>query len=209
MVKYSKLKKMKIKHLGLQPYNRILSKMQSFTQKRTTESNDEIWILQHPKIFTMGKTSKKYNIITLSDIPIIQSDRGGEITFHGPGQLIVYFMLDLRRMQLSVRKFIHVLEQIVITTLLNFNIYSNTINSAPGVYINNKKICSIGLKIYKNYSLHGFSLNIKMDLTPFKYINPCGYKNLKMTQMSNLIPEITINDVIPIVESTCKFFFKY
>lgn len=184
-----------IRNLGLQQYQKVWHQMLDFTNKRTNETKDEIWLVEHYPIFTQGKSGTKDNLFYLGDIPLIQSDRGGQITYHGPGQLIVYLLLDLTRLKIGVKKLVSLIEKSIIETLEIFNIYANTLAKKPGVYVNQDKIASLGLKIKHGFSLHGLSLNVAMDLTPFSQIRPCGLNNIGVTQMKNFVKNITINQV--------------
>lgn len=192
-----------IRQLGLQPYERVFLAMHNFTKRRIVSTIDEIWLVQHPRVFTQGKAGKKENLLQSSNIPLIQSDRGGQITYHGPGQQIMYSLLNLKRYNLNIRSLITVLEQIVISTLSKFSIYAITHSQAPGIYVNNKKICSLGLRIQQGCSLHGLALNVSMDLSPFNFINPCGYIGLRMTQVNDLYPGIKIEDIVPVLSTEC------
>lgn len=192
-----------IRQLGLQPYEQVSLAMHRFTKRRTSSSADEIWLVQHPKIFTQGQAGKPEHLLTPSNIPVIQSDRGGQITYHGPGQQIMYVMLDLRRRKLGARNLVMLLEQTVVSTLSRFSIDAHARNDAPGVYVNDEKICSIGLRIQKGCSFHGLALNITMDLSPFLHINPCGYVGLRMIQISELVPSIKLEDVVPVMIKEC------
>ena len=184
-----------IRNLGLQQYQKVWQKMLDFTANRANETKDEIWLVEHYPIFTQGKSGTKDNLFYLGDIPLIQSDRGGQITYHGPGQLIVYLLLDLTRLKIGVKKLVSLIEKSIIETLEIFNIYANTLAKKPGVYVNQDKIASLGLKIKHGFSLHGLSLNVAMDLTPFSQIRPCGLNNIGVTQMKNYVKNITINQV--------------
>ncbi|MFI4847305.1 MAG: lipoyl(octanoyl) transferase LipB [Candidatus Makana argininalis] len=196
------------RQLNLQNYKKIVLKMKYFSKNRNKYSNDEIWLSNHFKVFTQGKIIKNNNFIQSSNIPVNKSDRGGEITFHGPGQQLVYFLLDLKINKLRIFELIILLEKIIISTLYKFNIFSHSIKNSPGIYIRFYKICSIGLNIIKGCSLYGLSLNIKMDMSPFLYINPCGYKNLRMTQISDLYPKIKILNIFKIIILECIKFLK-
>ena len=174
------------KFLKLQDYLSTLIAMQNFTKHRDLNTNDEIWFLEHPAVFTLGKVSLEHHILNAGDIPVIKSDRGGQVTYHGPGQLIIYFLLDLVRGSISLKKLIYILQQSIIELLKNnYNINADLDPNAPGVYIAGEKICSIGLKIARGCSYHGLSFNVNMNLQPFSQINPCGFANLKMTQLIN------------------------
>ncbi len=186
------------KFLNIQDYLVTLSDMQNFTKNRDTTTVDEIWFVEHPAVFTLGKAAQEQHILYAGDIPVVKSDRGGQVTYHGPGQLVIYFLLDLARKSLSLKKLIYIMQQAIIDMLHDqYNVIANVGADAPGVYVLDEKICSIGLKIYKGCSYHGLSLNVNMDLKPFTQINPCGVANLQMTQLSNIskIKKIDINCV--------------
>lgn len=196
--------KLIIRRLGIQPYEEVWHKMQSFTDSRDEHTDDEIWLVQHPSVFTQGATGKDEHLINPTDIPVVQSDRGGQITYHGLGQLVMYVLLDIKRLKLhdkslSVRELVTALEQSVVKTLTDYGIKSYSKADAPGVYVAGKKICSLGLRIRKGCSFHGLALNINMDLTPFSNINPCGYAGLEMCQLSELInqTDLSCDDVSP------------
>lgn len=179
-----------IRHLGLQTYDSIWQQMRQFTQERNSETPDEIWVLEHYPVFTQGQAGKPEHLLHNPDnIPVVQSDRGGQITYHGPGQLMVYLLLELRRYSLGIRQLVTLLEQSVIQLLKSYDIEAYNDCKRPGVYVNDAKICSIGLRVRQGCCYHGIAFNIAMDLTPFKYINPCGYQNLKMIQMSELLED--------------------
>ncbi len=180
-----------IKHLGLQPYQHTWQAMQDFTDQRNAESDDEIWLVEHPPVFTQGLNGKAEHILQDSDIPIVQTDRGGQITYHAPGQSIVYVLIDLKRAKLGVRALVTELENSIITYLSGLGIESEARPDAPGVYVQGSKIASLGLKIRKQSSYHGLALNVDMDLTPFRLVNPCGLQGMQMVQVSDFInPEI-------------------
>lgn len=181
-----------IRQLGTQPYEEIWHKMQDFTDRRDENTSDEIWLVQHPSVFTQGSAGKPEHLLNPNHIPVVQSDRGGQITYHGEGQQIMYVLLDIKRLkaqgkEVSVRELVTALEQCVVNTLADYGIEGYSKADAPGVYVEGRKICSLGLRIRKGCSFHGLALNINMDLTPFSYINPCGYAGLEMCQLSELI----------------------
>lgn len=184
-----------IRQAGLQSYQTMYAAMHTFTETRTRESCDEFWSVQHYAIYTQGQAGKPEHYLRPNSIPVIQSDRGGQITYHGPGQQIVYVLLDIKRLELSVRTLVSYLENAVIDTLAQLGIEAYSRQDAPGVYVNQAKICSLGLRIRKGYSLHGLALNIDMDLSPFDAINPCGYAGLKMTQVRTLYPQANCADI--------------
>ncbi|MCK5819376.1 MAG: lipoyl(octanoyl) transferase LipB [Psychromonas sp.] len=171
-----------IRYLGLQDYQHIWQKMSDFTTHRTVKTADEIWILEHYAVFTQGRSGKAEHLLRSTDIPVVKSDRGGQITYHGPGQIIVYLLINLRRQHVNVRALVSIIEQSVINLLADHDVIAVAKVQAPGVYVNGKKIASLGLKIRKGCSFHGVALNVDMDLVPFSCINPCGYAGLEMTQ---------------------------
>ncbi|MEI8209345.1 MAG: lipoyl(octanoyl) transferase LipB [Methylococcales bacterium] len=180
-----------IRRLGLQDYEVTWQAMQAFNQQREATTPDELWIVEHSPVYTLGLNGKREHLLNTGSIPIINSDRGGQVTYHGPGQLVVYTLLDIKRLNLNVRQLVTVLEQAVIRTLAEYGIVAIAQAEAPGVYVNSSKIASIGLRIKRNCSYHGLSLNNNMDLRPFDYINTCGYSDLKVTQLSALGVEVS------------------
>jgi len=175
-----------VKHLGRQDYEPIWQAMHDFTDNRTEETADEVWLVEHNPVFTQGQAGKEEHLLNTGDIPVVQSDRGGQVTYHGPGQLVAYFLINLRRKKIGVRDLVTHIENLVINTLKAYNIDSAARPDAPGVYVDGKKICSLGLRIRKGCSFHGLALNVNMDLTPFLRINPCGYAGMEMVQVSQL-----------------------
>jgi lipoyl(octanoyl) transferase len=175
-----------IRDKGLQEYSLTWEEMVTFTDTRTVDTPDELWLLEHDSVFTQGLTGKSDNLLVESDISVIQSDRGGQITYHGPGQLIVYCLIDIKRLGIGVKKMVSLIEQSIIDLLKDYSISSHKISGAPGVYVDGSKIAALGLKVRHGRTYHGLSLNIDMDLSPYKLINPCGFKDLNVTQMSNL-----------------------
>jgi lipoyl(octanoyl) transferase len=190
-----------LRSLGLQNYLEVWQNMQRFTSERLADSADEIWITEHPAVFTQGLNGKPQHLLQTSAIPLISTDRGGQITFHGPGQLIIYLLLDIKRLKFSPRQIVNILESAVIQTLRQYGIIATLQNGAPGVYIQNKKIASLGLRIKNNCCYHGLSINNNMDLVPFKFINPCGYPGLEVTQLADLGIDIKNHELaVPIVQ---------
>tara|TARA_B100000497_G_scaffold113970_1_gene136193 strand:+ start:82 stop:693 length:612 start_codon:yes stop_codon:yes gene_type:complete len=175
-----------IRDKGLQKYTLTWEEMVTFTNTRTVDTPDELWLLEHDSVFTQGLTGKSENLLVETDILVIQSDRGGQITYHGPGQLIVYCLIDIKRLGIGVKKMVSLIEQSIIDLLEDYSISSHKISGAPGVYVDGSKIAALGLKVRHGRTYHGLSLNIDMDLSPYKLINPCGFKDLNVTQMSNL-----------------------
>lgn len=186
-----------IRHLGLQPYEPVSLAMHDFTDTRDDNTPDEIWLVEHYPVFTQGQAGKAEHVLMPGDIPVIQSDRGGQVTYHGPGQQVMYVLLNLKRRKLGVRELVTLLEQTVVNTLAESGIEAYPRADAPGVYVGGKKICSLGLRIRKGCSFHGLALNIAMDLAPFQRINPCGYAGMEMAQMSQWIPDATTENTGP------------
>ena len=185
-----------IRDLGLQPYSDVFKQMADFTIERDNTTKDEIWLVEHPSVFTQGKHGKPEHILNPHDIPIVETDRGGQVTYHGPGQAVIYFMLDIKRNKLGAKKLVDIVEQACTNILQkHYNLNSHTIENAHGIYINNKKIASLGLRIKQGKSYHGIAINTKMDLMPFSYINPCGYTNLEMCQLSDFFDRIDVKTV--------------
>lgn len=169
-----------IRTLGQQSYKPIWQKMQVFTDTRTTETLDEIWLTEHMPVFTQGQAGKAEHILNAADIPVVEVDRGGKVTYHGPGQLMMYILLDIRRGKWGVRDLVSALEGCIVSTLEEYGTLAYPKKDAPGVYVDEKKICSVGLRIRKGASFHGLAFNVDMDLSPFQRINPCGYAGLEM-----------------------------
>ena len=177
------------KSLGIVNYHETLQSMKHHIKQENFKN--EIWLLEHPPIFTLGTAADKSHIINSKNIPIFQSDRGGEVTYHGPGQLVIYFLLDIKKLNFSPKKLVLTIQNFIKELLIKISIESYFIEGAPGVYVDNKKIASIGLRISKGKSYHGISINFDMDLEPFKLINPCGYKGLEVTQIKDLNKNIS------------------
>jgi lipoyl(octanoyl) transferase len=178
--------KLIVKKLGRQDYEPVWKAMHKFTDERTEEDVDQIWLVEHNPVFTQGQAGKAEHVLNAGDIPVIQSDRGGQVTYHGPGQLVAYFLINIRRKKFGVRDLVTHIENLVINTLKAYNIDSSARPDAPGVYVDGKKICSLGLRIRRGCSFHGLALNVDMDLSPFLRINPCGYQGMEMAQVSQL-----------------------
>jgi lipoyl(octanoyl) transferase len=175
-----------IRNLGLQDYETTWQAMQRFTQERKGDTPDELWVVEHFPVYTLGLNGKREHLLNTGNIPVINSDRGGQVTYHGPGQLVIYTLLDIKRLKINIRELVTLLEFAMITTLAGHGIIAVARADAPGVYVNDKKIGSIGLRIKKNCSYHGLSLNNNMDLRPFDHINTCGHSGLKVTQLADL-----------------------
>lgn len=184
-----------VRRLGRQDYHPVWQAMHDFTDQRDDSTRDEVWLVEHNPVFTQGQAGKAEHLLNTGDIPVVQSDRGGQVTYHGPGQIVAYFLINLRRKKLGVRELVTDIENLVINTLKAYNIDSAARPDAPGVYVDGKKICSLGLRICKGCSFHGLALNVNMDLSPFLRINPCGYQGMEMVQVSNLGGPTHIEDV--------------
>ena len=181
------------KSLGLCDYEDSFLMMKS--QIKEEDFKNEIWFLEHPPVFTLGTAADRKHILNSKDIPIVQSDRGGEVTYHGPGQLVIYFLIDIKNSNLGPKSLVKTLQEFTQSLLKNFSIESDFIEGAPGVYVGGKKIASIGLRISKGKSYHGISINVDMDLQPFTYINPCGYEGMQVTQIKDFKKDVTIKEV--------------
>lgn len=173
--------------LGLVDYDEAFSAMKAFTQNRTEDTPDELWLLEHPAVFTQGVAGKAAHLLAPGDIPVVKIDRGGQVTYHGPGQWVVYVLLDIRRGSLTVRGLVTAIERAVIALLARYDIQASADPKAPGVYVEGRKIAALGLKVSRGCSYHGVSLNVDMDLEPFRRINPCGHAGLEVTSMASLM----------------------
>ncbi len=176
----------RVRSLGRQEYEPLWRRMQAFTDTRTAETDDEIWFTEHPPIFTLGLNASREHVLSPGNIPVVQVDRGGQVTYHGPGQLMIYPLLDLKRARLSIRDLVTALEQSVVTLLAHYDIAAASRKEAPGVYVAGRKVASVGLRIRRGASYHGMALNVAVDLEPFSRINPCGYKDLELTDLHTL-----------------------
>ncbi len=186
---------LQIRDLGLVQYTQSWHAMKQFTEHRNADTVDEIWLLQHPPVFTQGQAGKAEHLLAPGDIPVIQADRGGQVTYHGPGQLVGYLMIDVRRKKLGVRALVSEIENSLVDTLKEWDIVSAPRADAPGVYTGEKKIASLGLRIRNGCSFHGLALNIDMDMEPFNRINPCGYQGLAMTQVKDFYENPNMNQI--------------
>jgi lipoyl(octanoyl) transferase len=186
---------MRVKHLGLVDYHDTWQAMKAFTKTRETDTEDELWVLEHPPVFTQGQAGKPEHVLNPHAIPIVQSDRGGQVTYHGPGQLIIYCLIDIARLKMHVRDLVTAIETALIDVLTSFGVNAAANPKAPGVYVDGAKIASLGLRIHKGRSYHGLSFNVDMDLTPFSYINPCGLKNQAVTSLALLEIKTNLNAV--------------
>jgi lipoyl(octanoyl) transferase len=190
-------------------YHQSWQMMKDFTDARQSATADELWFLQHQPVYTLGKNGKAEHILNSMDIPVIKTDRGGQATYHGPGQIIVYTLLDLKRRKLGVRELVSALEQGVIDLLAGYGIDSSAKRDAPGVYVNDAKIASLGLRVRKGCSFHGLALNVDMDLTPFSGINPCGYQGLEVTRLKDMRQDIEIETVMDDLQQVLLKKFSY
>ncbi len=173
-----------VRQLNQLDYTKVWQAMQHFTDNRDSETLDELWLVEHPAVFTQGQAGKEEHVLMPGDIPVVKVDRGGQVTYHGPGQQVMYFMINLRRRKMGVRELVTLIENGIVATLADYQIAAYAKPDAPGVYVDNKKIASLGLRVRKGCSFHGLALNIDMDLSPFLRINPCGYAGLEMVQTS-------------------------
>ena len=179
--------------------------MHHYTDQRDDQSRVEIGLVEHPPVFTQGQAGKAEHLLMPGDIPVVQSDRGGQVTYHGPGQQVMYVLIDVKRRKLGVRQLVTFLEETVIATLAEFGVSARARADAPGVYVGEEKICSLGLRIRKGCSFHGLALNVAMDLSPFLRINPCGYAGMSMTQLKDFQPEVTTEQVrVPLVSAFAR-----
>jgi len=185
---------MQIKDLGMVDYQSTVDAMQSFTLERDADTEDELWLLEHHPVFTQGANGDPSHILMDSTIPIVTTDRGGQVTYHGPGQLIAYTLIDIRRAKMGVRQMVTHLEQTVVNILTHYNIDAYARQDAPGVYVDERKIASLGLRVKRGACYHGLSLNIDMDLAPFNFINPCGYAGMEVIDMTSLGLDITMTE---------------
>ncbi len=176
-----------VRDLGRQPYESVWRAMQQFTDTRVEDTRDELWLVEHEPVFTLGQAGKPEHVLQPGTIPVLHVDRGGQVTYHGPGQLIAYPLLDLRRLKLGVREYVHRIEQALIDTLADWDITAGRRPGAPGVYVGDAKIAALGIRVRRGCSFHGLAFNIDMDLAPFQRINPCGYAGLQVTSMLELI----------------------
>jgi len=174
------------RELGLRPFRQVWSDMQRFTDGRTADTGDEIWFVEHPSVFTLGLNSDPAHLLSPADIEIVQTDRGGQVTYHGPGQLVCYALLDIKRRGLNVRTLVQALESAVIDTVAIYSIRACSRRTAPGVYVDNRKLAAIGLRVRRGCSYHGIAINVNMDLEPFLRIRPCGIDDLEVTQLADL-----------------------
>ncbi len=175
-----------VRQLGRQPYEPVWRAMQRFTDARGAEGGDELWVVEHAPVFTLGQAGKPEHVLAAGDIPVVQVDRGGQVTYHGPGQLVVYPLLNLPRLKIGVREYVCKIEQSIIDTLGDWNIEAVRRDGAPGVYVNDAKIAALGIRVRRGCTFHGLAFNVAMDLEPFQRINPCGYAGLQVVSLADL-----------------------
>jgi len=175
-----------VRDLGRQPYAPVWHAMQRFTDARTEDTPDELWVVEHDPVFTLGQAGKDEHVLTPGDIPVLHVDRGGQVTYHGPGQLVIYPLLQLRRLGIGVRDYVCRIEQAIIDTLGDWNIGAERLEGAPGVYVGGAKVAALGIRVRRGCTFHGLSFNVAMDLEPFRRINPCGYQGLQVTSVVDL-----------------------
>jgi lipoyl(octanoyl) transferase len=195
---------MLIKDLGRQAYLPIFEQMREFTVNRQADTEDQIWLLEHESVFTQGQNGSEQHLLNTHDIAVVQTDRGGQVTYHGPGQLVAYTLIDLKRHKMGIRQMVSCIENSVIVVLKQFDIVANARKDAPGVYVEDKKIASLGLRVKKGRCYHGVSLNVDMDLTPFSYINPCGYQGMQVMNLKQLAPHVTMTQVKQLLVSAIE-----
>ena len=196
---------LKFSYLGKQPYQDTYKDMKEHIQNF---SSNQIWMLEHDAVFTLGTAADESHIITAGQIPVIQTDRGGEVTYHGPGQLVIYFLIDIKEIKLGPKALVQKLQELISSILGHYDIESSFIDGAPGVYVDDKKIASIGLRISQGKTYHGISINVDMDLTPFSFINPCGYEGLEVTQIKNYDSNVKMKDVESIAQQEISKIFE-
>ena len=184
-----------IKNLGLTDYEPVWQSMKLFTEQRSASTRDEFWLTEHYPVYTQGLNGRREHVINPGEIPVVQVDRGGQVTYHGPGQLVIYCLLDLTRLGLGIRQLVTAIEQSIIRLLESYGIPASARKDAPGVYVNEAKIAALGLRVRKGYCYHGLSLNLDMDLTPFSGIDPCGYRDLEVTQLSDWVNDFSSEHV--------------
>lgn len=206
-IPYPESRALKVRRLGRQPYAATWQAMGAFTDNRTADTVDEFWLLEHDPVFTLGQAGRMEHVLAPGDIPVIPVDRGGQVTYHGPGQIVGYPLIDLRRAGVGVRELVHKIEQAIIDTLARWNIVAERREGAPGVYVADAKVAALGLRVRRGCSFHGLAFNVNMNLEPFHRINPCGYKGLAVTQVLDLGGPSRLTDVEDaLVEEFCRQF---
>ena len=177
-----------LRRLGIAEYEPVWRAMRALTDSRNENSADELWLVQHPPVFTQGQAGKAEHVLAPGNIPVIQVDRGGQVTYHGPGQIVAYPLVDIRRKKIGVREFVNRIEQAIIEVLAHYSVKGERMAGAPGIYVNGEKVASLGLRVRRGCTFHGLAFNVDMDLEPFQRINPCGFEGLQVTQLSALAP---------------------
>lgn len=196
-----------IRQLDNMDYTTVWQAMKDFTDNRDETTSDELWLVEHPPVFTQGQAGKDEHLLMTGDIPVVKVDRGGQVTYHGPGQQVIYFMIDLRRRNMGVRQLVTLIEDGIIAALADYQITANAKPDAPGVYVDNRKVASLGLRVRKGCSFHGLALNVNMDLSPFLRINPCGYAGMEMVQTVDINGPKTVTEAgKALVEHLSKLF---
>ncbi len=188
-----------VRDLGRQPYEPVWRAMQRFTDQRDEDTPDEIWIVEHDPVFTLGQAGKPEHVLMPGDIPVLHVDRGGQVTYHGPGQIVAYPLLDLKRLKIGVREYVSRIEQAIIDTLAEWNIHAERRDGAPGVYVAGAKVAALGIRVRRGCTFHGLAFNVAMDLEPFRRINPCGYEGLQVTSVLDLGGPSGLDAVKPVL----------
>ena len=198
-----------VRQLGRRPYEEVWEAMKAFTDQRSEDSIDELWLVEHPSVFTLGQAGKEIHILEDIGVPVVKTDRGGQVTYHGPGQLVGYTLFDLRRKSLGVRDLVTGIEESIISLLAKLGIESEAKREAPGVYVAGRKVAALGLRVRRGCSYHGFSINVDMDLSPFAAINPCGYPGLEVTHLKQLGVNTSLEELAPKVVDEITTRFRY
>jgi len=188
-----------LRTLGMTDYGATLEAMRAFNRARDSNTTDEIWLTEHPSVYTLGLAGRREHLFDTGDIAVVASDRGGQVTYHGPGQLVIYLLLNLGRRQLKVREVVRLIEGSILATLLDVGIEGHRLDGMPGVYVAGEKIAALGLKVSRGCTYHGLSLNVDMDLEPFGRIDPCGYRGLRVTQVAALRPDVPAASIAPLL----------
>ena len=199
---------LKVRNLGETDYQQTWERMREFTTARNEDTDDELWLTEHPPVFTLGQAGRREHLFFESDIPVVHTDRGGQITYHGPGQIVGYALVDLKRARTSVHDFVCLLEQAMIDTVGEFEVEATRLPKHPGIYVSGRKIGSLGLRVRRSCTYHGISLNIDMDLKPFGHIDPCGIPGMTVTQLKDLSPDVDMTKARLIFERIFRTLFE-